>query len=114
MLVCSVTRINDYGSAFLKSIVSNLLTAMRQPPVRKFLKLPDLASQPAPAAQPDFSTFGGSKPMAPTAPPLPAKESEQSNTPGKRLSTSTLISLRIRSLEKAMKARNRLKKRRNS
>ncbi|XP_042383979.1 mitochondrial inner membrane protein OXA1-like [Zingiber officinale] len=100
-------------------ITSNLFSlahgfAMRQPPVRKFLKLPDLASQPAPAAQPDFSTFGGSKPMAPTAPPLPAKESEQSNTPGKRLSTSTLISLRIRSLEKAMKARNRLKKRRNS
>lgn len=86
------------------------MTAIRQPPVRKFLKLPDLASQPAPAAPPDFSIFGGSKPMAPTASPLPAKESEQTSTPEKRLSTSALISLRIRSLEKAMKARNRLKK----
>lgn len=109
--MCSVTRINDYGSAILKSIAFNLLTAIRQSPVRKFLNLPDLASQSAPAAQPDFSIFGGSKSMTPTASPLPAKESEQTNTPERRLSTSALISLRIRSLEKAMKARNRLKKR---
>ncbi|KAG6516133.1 hypothetical protein ZIOFF_026582 [Zingiber officinale] len=117
--LAALTFLATVEAIFCYWITSNLFSlahgfAMRQPPVRKFLKLPDLASQPAPAAQPDFSTFGGSKPMAPTAPPLPAKESEQSNTPGKRLSTSTLISLRIRSLEKAMKARNRLKKRRNS
>ncbi|KAG6511718.1 hypothetical protein ZIOFF_029795 [Zingiber officinale] len=118
-VLAALTFLATVEAIFCYWITSNLFSlahgfAMRQPPVRKFLKLPDLASQPAPAAQPDFSTFGGSKPMAPTAPPLPAKESEQSNTPGKRLSTSTLISLRIRSLEKAMKARNRLKKRRNS
>ncbi|URE32096.1 mitochondrial inner membrane protein OXA1-like [Musa troglodytarum] len=75
--------------------------------VRKFLNLPDLVPEPTKsAAQPNFTLFGASKPI------LPAKEeSDQTNTPARRLSSSSVISQRIRNLEKTVKARNKHKKR---
>ncbi|URE32082.1 mitochondrial inner membrane protein OXA1-like [Musa troglodytarum] len=82
--------------------------------VRKFLNLPDLVPEPTKsAAQPNFTLFGASKPILPAASPLPPakEESDQTNTPARRLSSSSVISQRIRNLEKTVKARNKHKKR---
>ncbi|CAL9776239.1 unnamed protein product [Musa acuminata subsp. burmannicoides] len=80
--------------------------------VRKFLNLPDSVPEPTKsAAQPNFTLFGASKPILPAASPLPpAKDSDQTNTPARRLSSSSVISQRIRNLEKTVKARNKHKK----
>ncbi|URE32087.1 mitochondrial inner membrane protein OXA1-like, partial [Musa troglodytarum] len=81
--------------------------------VRKFLNLPDLVPEPTKsAAQPNFTLFGASKPILPAASPLPPakEESDQTNTPARRLSSSSVISQRIRNLEKTVKARNKHKK----
>ncbi|KAJ8467729.1 hypothetical protein OPV22_030281 [Ensete ventricosum] len=77
--------------------------------VRKFLNLPDLvpATPTKPAARPNFFTlFGAPKSILPAA-----KESDQSDTPARRLSSASVISQRIRSLEKTVKAKNKHKKR---
>ncbi|CAL9207994.1 unnamed protein product [Musa hybrid cultivar] len=96
-------------------ITSNLFSLMygfviRHPPVRKFLDLPDMVPPPTPASQPGLSFFGASKLIAPAASPLPAKESE-SKMPLRRVSSSSVVSQRIRNLEKTVKARNKPKKR---
>ncbi|CAD5195255.1 unnamed protein product [Musa acuminata subsp. malaccensis] len=96
-------------------ITSNLFSLMygfviRHPPVRKFLDLPDMVPPPTPASQPGFSFFGASKLIAPAASPLPAKESE-AKMPLRRVSSSSVVSQRIRNLEKTVKARNKPKKR---
>ncbi|XP_064934898.1 mitochondrial inner membrane protein OXA1-like isoform X4 [Musa acuminata AAA Group] len=98
-------------------ITSNLFSlgygfVLRLIRVRKFLNLPDSVPEPTKsAAQPNFTLFGASKPILPAASPLPpAKDSDQTNTPARRLSSSSVISQRIRNLEKTVKARNKHKK----
>ncbi|XP_008799548.2 mitochondrial inner membrane protein OXA1-like, partial [Phoenix dactylifera] len=97
-------------------ITSNLFSltyglVIKRPPVRRYLNLPDIVPQPNPAPQPSFSFFGESKAVAPAASPLPAKESERPNPPERRISSSAVISQRIRNLEKTVKGRSKPKKR---
>nr|XP_010919268.1 mitochondrial inner membrane protein OXA1-like isoform X1 [Elaeis guineensis] len=97
-------------------ITSNLFSliyglVIKRPPVRRYLNLPDIVPQPNPAPQPSFSFFGGSKAVAPAASPLPTKESERPKPPERRISSSAVISQRIRNLEKTVKARSKPKKR---
>lgn len=99
------------ASKHLINMVFDLLSALRRPPVRRFLNLPDVVPEPNPATQPDMSFLRTSKSMTETPSPLPAKESEQINNPERRISSSSVINQRIRSLEKSLKARNKLKKR---
>ncbi|XP_072957257.1 mitochondrial inner membrane protein OXA1-like [Typha angustifolia] len=97
-------------------ITSNIFSliygfVVRRPPVRKFLNLPDIVPRPTPASEPSFSFFGASKSITPTTSQLSAKDTRQSNPPQKRVSSSSVISQRIRNLEKTVKARNKPKKR---
>ncbi|PKA46534.1 Mitochondrial inner membrane protein OXA1-like [Apostasia shenzhenica] len=86
---------------------------LKRPQVRKYLKLPDSVPEPAPAAkQPNlFSSFSASEPILPTASSREEKGSLQLQSPDRRASSSSVISQRIRNLEKTVKARNKLKKR---
>lgn len=81
--------------------------AIKRPPVRKFLDLPAVVPTPLP----DFPFFGGPKPALPAPISMPGKGSEEFKSPGRNVSSSTVISQRIRNLEKTVKARNRSKKR---
>ncbi|KAJ6820248.1 putative mitochondrial inner membrane protein OXA1-like [Iris pallida] len=84
---------------------------IRRPPVRKFLNLPEIVPQPTPASQPNFSFFGGSKLLSSLASPIAAKLSEPSKSPDQKVSSSAVISQRIRNLEKTVKARSKPKRR---
>ncbi|OAY73314.1 Mitochondrial inner membrane protein OXA1 [Ananas comosus] len=97
-------------------ITSNIFSllygfALKRPPVRKFLNLPEIVPQAAGAPQPSFSFFGNSKSITPVASPLQAKEATQSITTERRVSSSAVMSQRIRNLEKTVKARGKPKRR---
>lgn len=83
---------------------------IKRPQVKKFLNLPDIVPQPAPASQSNFSLFGGSKLFSLPASPITVKTSEPSKSSGRRASSSAVMSHRIRSLEKTVKARNKTKR----
>ncbi|KAK8946074.1 Mitochondrial inner membrane protein OXA1-like [Platanthera guangdongensis] len=97
-------------------LTSNLFSlaygfAIKRPPVRKFLDLPAVIQQPNSSPLPDFPFFGGPKPALPAPSSIPEKGSGEFKSPGRNISSSTVISQRIRNLEKTVKARNRSKKR---
>ncbi|KAH0456430.1 hypothetical protein IEQ34_014337 [Dendrobium chrysotoxum] len=97
-------------------VTSNLFSlvygfALKRPPVRKFLNLPEATQiKPSPSTQPNFTFFGGSKPALPMASSIQEKGSEQAKSPERRVSSSTVINQRIRNLEKTVKSRNKLNK----
>lgn len=99
-------------------VTSNLFSLMygfvlKRPPVRKFLNLPDATQiKPNPSTQSNFVFFGGSKPALPIASSIQEKPSEQTKSPERRVSSSTVISQRIRNLEKTVKSRNKPYKKR--
>ncbi|XP_073002459.1 mitochondrial inner membrane protein OXA1-like [Typha latifolia] len=97
-------------------ITSNIFSlaygfVIKRPPVRKFLNLPKIVPQPTPAPQPSFSFFGAPKSITPSASPLSANAPELSKPQERKVSTSSVISQRIRYLEKTVKSRNKPKKR---
>ncbi|PKU84075.1 mitochondrial inner membrane protein OXA1-like [Dendrobium catenatum] len=97
-------------------VTSNLFSllygfALKRPPVRKFLDLPEAVPKLELASQPNFSFFGTSKPVLPTASPTQEIESTPAKTPERRVSSSAAISQRIKNLEKNVKARNKYQKR---
>jgi len=81
--------------------------------VRKYLNLPDIAPATNPSPAPDFSFFGGTKKLPPGDPPSEraAKLPESVKAPERRISSSAVMSQRIRNLEKQVKGRNKAKKR---
>ncbi|KAK8944973.1 Mitochondrial inner membrane protein OXA1-like [Platanthera zijinensis] len=105
----------DLEAIFCYWLTSNLFSlaygfAIKRPPVRKFLDLPAVIQQPNSSPLPDFPFFGGPKPALPAPSSIPEKGSGEFKSPGRNIS-STVISQRIRNLEKTVKARNRSKKR---
>uniref|UniRef100_A0A1D1ZDJ3 Mitochondrial inner membrane protein OXA1-like n=1 Tax=Anthurium amnicola TaxID=1678845 RepID=A0A1D1ZDJ3_9ARAE len=97
-------------------VTSNLFSltygmVLKRPPVRKFLNLPEFVPQDATATRPSFPFFGGSKQMTPTVLPSSPMPPQQSQSPERRVSSSSVISQRIRNLERTVKNRNKPKKR---
>ncbi|XP_020594785.1 mitochondrial inner membrane protein OXA1-like [Phalaenopsis equestris] len=98
-------------------VTSNLFSlvygfVLKRPPVRKYLNLPDVTQiNPTPSTGPNFFS-GGSKPALPMASSVQEKGSDQPKSPERRVSSSTVISQRIRNLEKTVKSRNKPNKKR--
>lgn len=89
------------------------LSALKKPGVKKILGLPEMpAQQPSSASKPaPFSVFSALKPpsavtQAPTSLPV-----ESSKVSDRKISSSSVISQRLRSLEKQVKGRKKNKKR---
>lgn len=98
-------------------ITSNLFSlcygaVLKHQPVRKFLNLPDIVppSSPPPAT-PSFSFLRGlaNLPPGPSSPAELAKGTEPVKTE-RKISSSAVMSQRIRNLEKQVKGRNKAKK----
>ncbi|ESQ39291.1 hypothetical protein EUTSA_v10001727mg [Eutrema salsugineum] len=98
-------------------LTSNLFTlgyglAIRRPDVRKLLNLPDViissTRQPSPASPMPFS-FTQPKDQSDVQenPPMPSSESSSSSAPGRRISRSSVLNQRIRTLERQLKDRKK-------
>ncbi|MQM14684.1 hypothetical protein Taro_047619 [Colocasia esculenta] len=86
-------------------ITSNLFSltyglVLKRPPVRKFLNLPEIVPRDATAPRPSFPLFGGSKQMTQTISPSSPVPAQHAQPPEKRISSSSVISHRIRNLER--------------
>lgn len=101
-------------------ITSNLFSlvngyVLRQKPVRKFFNIPEIVQQPAnpnPTPSPSFSFFGSPKAITATSSDE-VKESEPTKTtPDRKISSSSVVSQRIRNLEKQVKGRSNYKSKR--
>ncbi|KAM0935108.1 putative membrane insertase YidC/ALB3/OXA1/COX18, membrane insertase YidC/Oxa1 [Dioscorea sansibarensis] len=84
---------------------------IKRPPVRKFLNLPDIVPQPTPTKQPNFNFFGGLKSISTMDSPSPIQQAEEHKSSDRKISSSSVISQRIRNLEKTVKSRRKPKRR---
>ncbi|XP_040987233.1 mitochondrial inner membrane protein OXA1-like isoform X3 [Juglans microcarpa x Juglans regia] len=98
-------------------VTSNLFSlvyglALKNPGVKKFLGVPEMpVAQPPTAPQPAFSAFSAlQRPTVVKQEPTPIPP-ESVKRPDQRISSSSLISQRLRSLEKQVKGRKKTKKR---
>lgn len=101
-------------------VTSNLFSLMyglvlRRPGVKKYLAIPEIAVQPATTSttpQPTFSLFSALKQQTSVNKEEPPSLSGGLSAPvDKRISTNSVISQRLRSLEKQVKGRKKNKKR---
>lgn len=100
------------------SMICCMFAVIKRPPVRKFLNLPDIVPQPTPTTQPNFNFFGGLKsistidspsPIDSSSPPI--QQAEEHKSSDRKISSSSVISQRIRNLEKTVKSRRKPKRR---
>lgn len=95
-------------------LTSNLFSltyglVIRRPEVKKLLALPEIPVPPSDASQPKFSLFSALKQQT-AIKAEPSVPSEPSNLSDRRISRSSIISQRLRSLEKQAKGRKKNKK----
>ncbi|XP_042948956.1 mitochondrial inner membrane protein OXA1-like isoform X2 [Carya illinoinensis] len=97
-------------------VTSNLFSlayglALKNPGVKKFLGIPEIpVAQPPTSPQPAFSAFSAlQRPTVVKQEPTPIPP-ESVKRPDQRISSSSLISQRLRSLEKQVKGRKKTKK----
>ncbi|OVA01956.1 Membrane insertase OXA1/ALB3/YidC [Macleaya cordata] len=102
------------NAIFCYWIPSNLFSLMyglviKRPEVKKYLNIPVIPMPPTTGPKPAFSLFSTSKPSEPASnepsslPPTPSEVSAQ------RISSSSVLSQRIRTLEEQVKAKNSTK-----
>ncbi|CAH2057734.1 unnamed protein product [Thlaspi arvense] len=105
-----------YGLGKSPSTLLSFSNSLRRPDVRRLLNLPDVINsstkQPSPASPIPFS-FSQPKDQSDVQenpPPMSSSESSSSSVPDRRISRSSVLNQRIRTLERQLKDRQKKKK----
>lgn len=109
----SLTDLQLNWISFLKYLIFFVkFLVLKKPGVKKFLGIPEMpVNPPTTAPQPAFSMFSALKQATPTTQDSSSGPTTPSKLADRKISSSAVLSQRLRSLEKEVKGRKKNKKR---